>query len=195
MNDMNSQFLTPKAQRTRKAIIDAARKLVGLEGIEGVTVLSVCKKANVGRTSFYNYFSDTQPLLETLASEVGEELKVRFEAIHGEMDRGLERLQRCIFVLLQKAMSDPELGLLITALARNYPEFSQMLEQQIRIELEAAIANKDVRLSPTEVDIIINYLTVSLLALMRHFAAKPIPVTDVDTYVQCLMQSLVRNSR
>lgn len=184
--------LTAKAVRTRQAIINAARKLIGSEGVDGVTVMAVCGEAQVGRTSFYNYFEDTPALLGMLANDVNQELQSEFETVHAGLERGLGRLECCLSMLLNKASTDPELGLLITALARNNPGFTKLLEEQIQIELEAAVVDGELELSPIELDTVLNFLTVAVLALMHEIAEKQMLPADTDGYVGCLMQAVKR---
>lgn len=184
--------LTPKAQQTRQAIIAAARNLVGNQGVDGVTVMAVCDVAKVGRTSFYNYFADTQELLSMLADDVGQQVQAEFETLHGGLERGLERLELCLSMLFSKASSERELGLLFTALAPRFPEFAHLLERQIRIELEAATTNREVDQPPEGLDSLVMFLVVTMLALMRKFAENQEFETDTAVYVQYLMRSLPR---
>ena len=71
--------LTPKARRTRAALIKAAKSLIGREGTAGVNVMTACAEANVGRTSFYNYFEDIDVLIAAVAFEAAADIKARFD--------------------------------------------------------------------------------------------------------------------
>jgi len=192
MNVAQASTLTRKALQTRRAIINAARRLIGIDGVDGVTIVSVCDAANVGRTSFYNYFEDTRSLLETLASDVSLEVQAEFEAMHGGLERGLERLERCLLMLFQKASSDPELGLLITALAQRYPAFLQILEEQISNELEAAFENRELDLPELEREAGLDFLVIAVLAVMRKFALGQIDPSSADVYVRFIMRAIKR---
>ena len=91
--EMNANFedLTPKARRTRLALLEAARVELGNRGVAGVTVMAVCERAGIGRTSFYNYFEDTGALVSTVAEEAAKDVKERFDALHSGVPRGRKR--------------------------------------------------------------------------------------------------------
>lgn len=52
-----------KQLRTREAILDAAMSLFAEHGFDGVTVNDIAARAEVGRTTFFRYFTDKQELL------------------------------------------------------------------------------------------------------------------------------------
>jgi AcrR family transcriptional regulator len=52
-----------KQRRTRDAIIDTAMTLFGERGFDGVTVNEIAARAEIGRTTFFRYFSDKQEVL------------------------------------------------------------------------------------------------------------------------------------
>jgi len=49
--------------RTRRSLHDALISLILEKGFENVTVQAVCEKADVGRSTFYVHFADTEELL------------------------------------------------------------------------------------------------------------------------------------
>jgi AcrR family transcriptional regulator len=52
-----------KQRRTREAIIDAAMALFAERGFDGVTVTDIAQRAEVGRSTFFRYFTDKQEVL------------------------------------------------------------------------------------------------------------------------------------
>ena len=114
--------LTPKARRTRSALLSAARAEIGRSGVPGVTVMAVCARAEVGRTSFYNYFEDVEALVSAVAIEVAEEIKERFDRLHQDMPRGRARLEACLGMILETAVSDSETTRLLVSLSGVIPD-------------------------------------------------------------------------
>ncbi len=176
--------LTPKARRTRAALIDAARSLIGREGTTGVNVMTVCAEANVGRTSFYNYFEDIDVLISAVALEAAADIKARFDQMHEEQPRGRERLRNCLDMMLSLAGSDHDTVLLLTSLAHTTPEISAMMETEIAAELRAESPATERCAEP-----LARYLTVATLALARHVATGTIPKDDVDQYLEFLLRA------
>jgi AcrR family transcriptional regulator len=67
-----------KQRRTRDAIIESAMTLFGEHGFDGVTVKEIAERAEVGRTTFFRYFTDKQ---EVLFADDDEFLAVLTDAV------------------------------------------------------------------------------------------------------------------
>ncbi|MGW0652235.1 TetR family transcriptional regulator [Streptomyces umbrinus] len=86
-----------KRLRTRGALIDAAMELFVEHGFEAVTVTDIARRAEVGRTTFFRYFTDKQEVLfadedqhrEALVSAVDEAAAV-LAPIGDSLDRALD---------------------------------------------------------------------------------------------------------
>src|SRR5690349_13359187 len=73
MVDSGVDKATGRAQRTRRAVLDAALALFAERGYAGTTIPDVMAKASVGAGSLYRLF----PSKEALANEVFREAKRR----------------------------------------------------------------------------------------------------------------------
>ena len=62
MTDVSTK-LTPKGQQTRRRIVDAASRLIGVHGITGTTLEDVRAEARVSSSQIYHYFTDKQSLI------------------------------------------------------------------------------------------------------------------------------------
>lgn len=63
---------TRRRQRTRAALIDAARRLMATRGIDAVPVAELTEEADVAVGSFYNHFQSKEELLEAVIAETVE---------------------------------------------------------------------------------------------------------------------------
>ncbi|WP_176244087.1 TetR/AcrR family transcriptional regulator [Pseudoruegeria aquimaris] len=61
-----------KSERTRAAILDAAREFLRLRPFRELTVAELMKSAGASRATFYQYFNDLHGLMATLLDEVKE---------------------------------------------------------------------------------------------------------------------------
>jgi len=76
MVDSGTEKVVGRAERTRRAVLDAALSLFAERGYAGTTIPDVMAKANVGAGSLYRLF----PSKEALANEVFREAKRRLLA-------------------------------------------------------------------------------------------------------------------
>ena len=70
-----------KTEETRKALFDAAAKIVGKHGYEGASIARITARAKVAQGAFYNYFATRQDLLDQLLPEMGE-LMLEYLRVH-----------------------------------------------------------------------------------------------------------------
>lgn len=66
--------MTDRSDATKEAIKHALISLMEDERFESISVKQIVAKSNVGRTTFYTYFEDKYELLETVESELLEDL-------------------------------------------------------------------------------------------------------------------------
>lgn len=53
-----------RVQRTRHALVHALMSLMGERGWDDIDVLSLCERANIGRSTFYQHFPNKEELLK-----------------------------------------------------------------------------------------------------------------------------------
>jgi AcrR family transcriptional regulator len=67
--DGSPRRATPKSDRTRESILDAARTAFARKGFSGVTIRDITDLAAVSRVNFYYYFSDKTELFIELGTD------------------------------------------------------------------------------------------------------------------------------
>jgi len=68
-------------ERTREAILEAAREVLAQDGKEGLSVAQVAQRAGVNRGTAYQHFQTREQLIEATASWVSDKL---FRAVFGD---------------------------------------------------------------------------------------------------------------
>jgi AcrR family transcriptional regulator len=63
-----------KSEEIRKALVEAAAKVVGKYGYEGASITRIASRAKVANGTFYNYFDTRQELFDLLLPEMGERM-------------------------------------------------------------------------------------------------------------------------
>lgn len=181
--------LTPKARRTRAALLSAASTVIGEKGAAGLTVIEVCDVAGVGRTSFYTYFDDLESLTESVARFAAENIRSTFDATHRGLPRGLDRLGKCLEMILRLAVDDPRMALMLTSLADDTRVITDLLQQEIRNELVAAKAAEGAPCTDVSMRSQVNFLTFSVLAICRHIALGNIPKNQISAHTALLLST------
>jgi AcrR family transcriptional regulator len=76
---------TPKSDRTRESILDAARTAFARKGFSGVTIRDITELATVTRANFYYYFSDKTELFIELGTDT---YRQALAVVEGFMEQG-----------------------------------------------------------------------------------------------------------
>lgn len=80
----------------RAALLRAAAELVEHEGVDAVKPAAVTARADLARSSFYEYFSSREDILVALTVEAFEEWGRDLEAALAGVEPGLARLRRYV---------------------------------------------------------------------------------------------------
>ena len=163
-------------------LIAAAQGIIGRKGVGWLSVAELCNTAQVGRTSFYNYFEDVSDLVGAVALEAAQAIKARFDDLHEDEPRGLARLEACLEMLLAVGVEEPETALLLTSLAQDDQTIRGILHNEIALELDAAGID-DVAVGRAITD----YLTTTLLALVRDIALKRTSEANARHFVSMMI--------
>jgi AcrR family transcriptional regulator len=100
-------------QRTREAILEAAREVLAQDGKEGLSVAQVATRAGVNRGTAYQHFQTREQLIEATASWVSDKL---YRAVFGDPELAKDQPVESINVeavnaqLVAFAMENPALG-------------------------------------------------------------------------------------
>ncbi len=138
MTTQEKPTLTRKGQRTRGQLVDAAVALAARSGLEALNVSAICAEAGLPRSTFYTYFDDVGPVVETVGAVTAEAFASRFDAAEAGAPRGLARLERCLKAVLSLAETDPALARLAVSLDRSGHALRARLEDEMARELEGA---------------------------------------------------------
>jgi AcrR family transcriptional regulator len=64
--------MDPRWERTRRALLDAGRRVLARKGAAAATVMEIVREAGVSQPSFYNHFASLDALIEAIAADFFE---------------------------------------------------------------------------------------------------------------------------
>jgi AcrR family transcriptional regulator len=96
--------------RTRERLLDAAERVIGERGIEGVSIDAFVAAAGVSRGTFYNYFPTVTDLLHAMNGRLAEDLDRRVAGLTGPIEDCAIRLAAFIHVVMASSLVDPVSG-------------------------------------------------------------------------------------
>jgi AcrR family transcriptional regulator len=80
--------ITPRGQRTRQALLDAAERVFGELGFHNAGIVEITQKADVALGTFYLYFPDKRAIFRDLVQTLNERLRAAIrERVQGIEER------------------------------------------------------------------------------------------------------------
>jgi AcrR family transcriptional regulator len=99
--------LSPRAARTRAALIAAGFDLLAAKPIDAIPIDEVVARAGVAKGSFFNHFTDKQAFAEAIAAEVRLQLEEQVGRANAGVADPIERIAGGMRVSAAFALSDP----------------------------------------------------------------------------------------
>ncbi len=128
MTATQRRSVTARKAETRRHLLDVAESLFGEQGFTDTSPADISFAAHMGRTTFYEYFDDTEDLLAALVEERLPEIT---EDILGAIPRDLgpeRQLAELAVRMVEFAATDHVLGL---QLHQGLPALSQTTQRRI----------------------------------------------------------------
>lgn len=113
MPRIRAESIDQHKELTRRALLDSAREQIAQAGSVEISLADVAIAAGVGRTTFYEYFSDRD---DVVASLVEDELPVVLADIIASVDPSLsvvKRLGELAVRMVEFVAADPVLGVIL----------------------------------------------------------------------------------
>lgn len=99
---------SPRAERTRAALIAAGRRLFSERAVDAVTVDDIVQTAEVGKGSFYNHFTDREALVRAISAEIRAGVERAVDRANAEVEDPARRMARAVCTYLRYALDEPE---------------------------------------------------------------------------------------
>src|SRR6202030_4687321 len=129
-----------RKQRTRAALLAAARRLFAARGVDATTVAEIAEEADIAVGSFYNYFSTKDELLAALLETLLTAQRRELESRQAQVGDPAEMISIAHRHLVGLAQSDPDLAWLMIRLEMSQHIARTVLWHSASSDLQAGIA-------------------------------------------------------
>lgn len=142
---MAAQTLSPRAQRTYRALVDAGLELLAERPIDALAIDEIVGRAGVAKGSFFNHFADKAAFGQAIGAEIRVELEAQIGAANAGVADPLARLAGGMRTGLAFALDEPRKTAIMLRNASNSTLRDQPLNQGVAADLNAAVATGRLR--------------------------------------------------
>ncbi|GEN98649.1 TetR family transcriptional regulator [Novosphingobium sediminis] len=132
--------LSPRAARTRSALISAGFELLAEKPIDAIPIDEVVARAGVAKGSFFNHFSDKPAFASAIAEEVRSDLEDRITAANSDVADPLVRIAGGMCVGAAFALAEPKRTIVLLRSNASSTLTSHPLNRGLVVDIEAALA-------------------------------------------------------
>jgi AcrR family transcriptional regulator len=122
--------------RNRKALLDAAERLVAAKGFERVTIEEIADAADLAKGTFYNYFEDKDEIAKELGLTIRREIEVSVARAQAGIEDPARRLVIGFCVFLHTAVTAPNHASVTAHMYSQWLHPEAVGNELLRIDLE-----------------------------------------------------------
>lgn len=141
---------SPRAARTRAALIAAGFELLVERPIDAIPIDDVVAKAGVAKGSFFNHFADKQDFANAIATEVRLEVEALITKANEGVANPVERIAGGMRVAAEFAMAQPKRSAVLLRSQGSSTARAHPLNRGVVGDFEAACAQGLLRLEAQE---------------------------------------------
>lgn len=166
----------------RAALIAAAKIIIAAEGVAGISARTVCERAGLARSSFYEYFPSKDDLLAAIAAEAFSDWARELEAAMAAAQPGRPRLHAYIEATIRMAADGKHTlatGLQHTDLSPKSHDDIMAMHDALTTPLRTLLHELEVQDAPTQAVLVQGIITAGM-TLVDH-GSSPADVTRLVT--------------
>ena len=182
--------LDRRKARTRKALIDAAVRLIAEGRGERASIQEITEAADIGFGSFYNHFASKEELFQTASEEVLERWAQMIDAACAGLDDPAEVFAMSLRISGRLAWTHPEIAGFITGAGLDLLDAPRGLAPRALRDIRAGQAAG--RFTVSDAEIALSAIAGGLLGLLRLHERNPerVSETSVDELTEACLRLL-----
>lgn len=131
----------------KNALIQAGVGILAKDGVSGLSLRKVAKKAGVSHTAPYSHFADKQALIAAISTEGFRQLYARLDVVARKYEgRSLTQLVEAAWAYVRFALDDPDrFKVMFSAILekeKDYAEFVAESQRNFRLIVQIVEANQ-----------------------------------------------------
>ena len=177
-----------KGMRAREALMEASLALLSEMSPRELTAGTICIAAQMKRPSFYTYFESVDALLDALIRREIERLEDLYSAQGATDQSALHRVAGIPLNLVEFSRRDQARVKSILALMGSDPSFTHLRMDNLRRDIEGAIAEGSLSLLPAQVDLFMRIYVAGILSLLARSTETDLSGAEVEGAIGILLR-------
>ncbi|MBF6084750.1 TetR/AcrR family transcriptional regulator [Nocardia cyriacigeorgica] len=176
--------LTPRGERTRTKLVDAAELVFARLGFVETRVADIVAEAGVAHGTFYVYFDSKEAIFHAVVLNLITDMRDKVRARMGTQPQtAVEAIESAVRAYVQAFRDHQRLMLLWGEVAGLNPEIGRLAQTEIDLFIDRAesmvIRLQDNRLAARDIDA--RYAATALCGMVREFCIQQAKLgTDID---------------
>jgi AcrR family transcriptional regulator len=157
---------SPRAERTRAALIAAGRRLFCERAVDAVTVDDIVQAAEVAKGSFYNHFVDREALVRAVSAEIRASVERSVDCANAGVEDPARRVARACCTFVRFALDDPERAGVLVRMHSGHTSIRTPLNSGLVDDISKGLNTGRFRVATLEAGVLY-VLGVTQIALVR----------------------------
>ena len=157
---------SPRAERTRVALVTAGRRLFCERPVDAVTVDDIVQAAGVAKGSFYNHFTDREALVRAISAEIRAGVELAIDRANADIEDPARRLARACCTYLRFALDEPERAGFLVRVHSGHTSLDAPLNRGLVDDISRGLGAGRFRVATLEAGVLY-VLGVTQMALIR----------------------------
>lgn len=157
---------SPRRERMRLILIEAATQLFAEQGVDATTIDEIVMRAGVAKGTFYNYFLDRSEIAVAVAARIRHELNAAVAEINDGIADPAERVTRGVRLFMALTVIEPVPARMLARLLEGSGDVQSATNAHLMGDLADGIGSG--RFHVPSLELAVHVVTGISAAAMRH---------------------------
>ncbi len=177
-DEVPTNRVTLRQQRTRLKLIEAIRKLTAEKGVNAVTIRDIATEADIAMGSFYNYFKTKDELLNEALAEIIFQSGEMIDGINAASSNPLVIIATAFATFAEVSKRDPLLGWFMIRMTNYDPSVGATLAERFARDVQKGLASGQFNVPDVHIA-----MSAAQSALVDFLRQRLLGVVDEDSIV------------